>query len=152
MNKQNLSILRDEGIDITDLDFVAEAIRNYEEDEFFDEGITKSKLELETEELILSLLKDKKISKPFELGLRLRPLGLRLKKLDNELSFRAGLSSVLYEDIDSPIYEYYNSKRKTTKNLRVNYAILKRNGINRKETELDTLRKQKIKLMRKNKR
>ena len=151
MKNQNLLILIDEGIDINDLEFVSDAIKDYEEDEDFDEEITKSKLDLETEELIISLRKDKKISKAFELSLRLRPLGLKLKKLDNELSFRAGAACVFFDDDNSPTYNYYKNKKNKVKNLRIDYCKLKRKGINHNETELDTLRKQKIKLMRKTK-
>lgn len=151
MNRQNLLQLREEGIDITDLNFVDDAIRDIEEDEFYDGEITKSKIELETEELILSLRDDRKISKAFELGLRLRPLGLRLKKVDNELSFRMGVESIFFEDSDFSLYEYYQNKRQQARLLLKDYLKVKRNNQNNKETELDILRKQKIKLMRKNK-
>lgn len=151
MNRRNLLILKEEGIDINNIDFVSNAIKEYEEDDYADEGISKSKLDLETEEIIKSLRDDRKISKVFEVSLRLRPLELRLKKLDSELSFRAGAACVFFDDTESPIYDYYSKKRKAVKNLRLDYCVLKRNGISKDETELDTLRKQKIKLMRKNK-
>ena len=133
------------------MNFADDAIRDIEEAEFYDGEITKSKIELETEELILSLRDDRKISKAFELGLRLRPLGLRLKKVDNELSFRMGVESIFFEDSDFSLYEYYQNKRHQDRLLLKDYSKVKRNNQNNKETELDILRKQKIKLMRKNK-
>lgn len=144
--KENLLKLYDEGIDVTDINFVTEAIKDYEE-ENKEEIPSEAKVALETEELIRTLTIDKKFSKMFELSLRVRPLGLKLKKIDEELSFRMGIASIFYDD-EMGIYDYYSSKRNKTRDIRIEYMQAKRNKKSGKETELDSLRRHKIKLMR----
>ena len=79
--KENLLNLSEEGLELTDINFVTDFINDLEK-ENPNEGPSKSKVLLETEELIRSLTIDKKFSKAFELCLRLRPIGLKLKKID----------------------------------------------------------------------
>ena len=147
--KENLLNLSEEGLELTDINFVTNFINDLEK-ENPNEGPSKSKILLETEELIRTLTIDKKFSKAFELSLRLRPLGLKLKKIDEELSFRMGIASIFYDD-ELGIYDYYSSKRNKTRDIRIEYMQVKRNKDRHEETELDSLRMHKIKLMRMNK-
>ena len=151
MKKTNLLKFKKDGIDITNLDSVSKAIEMYEALPFYKTKITKTKMELDAEKLICKLKSDGKISKMSEYCFRILPIGLRIKMLHEEMDFRASFVSVLYSDIDESLIYYYDDKRNQSKMIMNEYSELKNSpdGGKYPETHLDTLRKQKIKLMRK---
>ena len=148
LNKNLYNLYKESGINVLEMNDLNKAINIYENIPENENIVTKTKINLDLELIILELKNKGMVNNNEEKLLRLLPLSVKIKKIEKLMNEYSNNVINIYLNNDL----LYNTDVMIDKfnNVKINYNYIDKNSSGSGKT-LDDLRKQKIKLLRKSK-